>query len=160
MTDEFAQVPAAVVSTKVSVTLPPQLSVAVACTNDGTAGQLTVDGAGNAAITGGTLSMKLMTCEAVDAFPQASWAVHIRVMVYDPAQAPGVVVSTYVNVNALPHASVAVACAKFGVSEQEMVVGAGSGSITGAALSTTLMICDVVEMLPHASTAVQIFSIV
>ena len=50
-----------------------------------------------------------MVCEAVEAFPQASVAVQVLVTEYEPAQAPFVVTSLKVNVNALPQASVAVA---------------------------------------------------
>ena len=50
-----------------------------------------------------------MVCEAVEELPQASVAVHVRVTLYDPAHAPGVVTSFEVNVNALPHSSVALA---------------------------------------------------
>ncbi len=34
-----------------------------------------------------------MVCEAVELLPQSSVAVHVRVMLYEPAQAPGVVTS-------------------------------------------------------------------
>ena len=68
-----------------------------------------VDVAGKAAITGAVVSCTLMVCEAVEAFPQASVAVQVRVTEYEPAQAPLVVTSLKVNVNALPHSSVAVA---------------------------------------------------
>ena len=50
-----------------------------------------------------------MICEAVDIFPHASVAVHVRDTLYDPAQSPGVVTSEEVSVNALSHASIAVA---------------------------------------------------
>ena len=39
-----------------------------------------------------------MVCDAVDAFPQASVAVHVLVMLYDPAHAPFVVTSFDVSV--------------------------------------------------------------
>jgi hypothetical protein len=76
-----------------------------------------------------------MVCVAVDELPQASVAVHVLVTLYDPAQAPAVVTSDEVNVNALPHASVAVACANTGVAGQLIVVIPGSASITGAVIS-------------------------
>ena len=62
---------------------------------------------------------------------QASVAVQVRVTLYDPVQIPLVVISANVSVNALPHASLAVATAKFGVSGQFIVVGAGKEAITG-----------------------------
>ncbi len=66
---------------------------------------------------------------------QASVAVQVRVTLYDPAQLPFVVTSAKVSVNALPHSSLAVATAKFGVSGQFIVVGAGKEEITGAVIS-------------------------
>ena len=72
-----------------------------------------------------------MVCDAVEILPQASVAVQVRVVLYDPAQSPLVVTSAEVSVNALPHSSSAVATAKFGVSGQFIVVGAGKEAITG-----------------------------
>ncbi len=66
---------------------------------------------------------------------QASVAVQVRVTLYDPAQRPLVVTSAKVKENALPHSSLAVATAKFGVSGQFIVVGAGKDEITGAVIS-------------------------
>ena len=76
-----------------------------------------------------------MVCEAVELFPHASVAVHVRVTLYVPAQAPGVVTSFYVNVNALPQLSVAVATANTGVAGQSIVETAGNALITGAEIS-------------------------
>ena len=76
-----------------------------------------------------------MVCEACDIFPQASVAVHVRVTLYEPAQAPGVVLSEEVNVKALPQASTAVATANSGVAGQLMVEAAGKAAITGAVTS-------------------------
>ena len=76
-----------------------------------------------------------MVCDLVDELPQASNAVHVLVVLYCPAHAPGVVTSIKVRENGLPQASVAVAVAKAGVAGHCMVVGAGSGAITGATIS-------------------------
>jgi hypothetical protein len=76
-----------------------------------------------------------MVCEAVELLPQASVAVHVRVTLYEPAQAPFVVISDNVKVKALPQASVAVAIAKTGVAGQLMVLVAGNEAITGAVIS-------------------------
>jgi len=54
----------------------------------------------------------------VDALPQASVAVHVLVTLYDPAHAPELLTSSDVSVNALPHASDAVATSKTGVAGQ------------------------------------------
>ena len=51
-----------------------------------------------------------------------------------------VVTSANDSVKALPHASDAVAVAKTGVAGQLIVVGAGSGAITGAVISWTLIV--------------------
>ena len=50
------------------------------------------------------------------------------------------VTSADVNVNALPHASDAVATAKTGVAGQLIVDVAGRAAITGAVISWTLMV--------------------
>lgn len=92
----------------------------------------------------------------MDEFPHASVAVHILITEYDPAQAPGVVTSAKVNVNALPQLSVAEATAKTGVDGQLIVVGAGSDAITGAVMSCTFIVCDAVEEFPQASVAVHV----
>jgi TATA-box binding protein (TBP) (component of TFIID and TFIIIB) len=76
-----------------------------------------------------------MVCEAVEEFPQESVAVHALVMLYEPAQFPGVVTSLNVNLNALPQLSVAFATANTGVAGQLMVEGAGKAAITGAEIS-------------------------
>ena len=57
---------------------------------------------------------------------------------------------------ALPHASVAVAIAKTGTEGQLMVDGDGNAPITGADISCTLMVWDLVETFPHPSVAVAI----
>ena len=71
----------------------------------------------------------------MDELPQASKAVQVLVTLYDPAQAPVVVTSAEVSVNADPQASLAVARANTGVAGQLMVVVAGSAAITGAVIS-------------------------
>ena len=143
-------------SEDVNVNALPHASVAVATAKEGVAGQLIVIGAGNAAMTGAVISCTLMVCEAVALFPHPSVAVHVRFTLYDPAHAPGVVTFAKVNVNVLPHPSVAVAVAKTGVEGQFMVLGAGNDAITGAVTSCTLIVCDAVDELPHASVAVHV----
>ena len=58
--------------------------------------------------------------------------------------------------NALPHASVAVATANTGVAGQLIVVGAGNVPITGAVISCTLIVCREVDEFPHPSVAVHV----
>jgi len=153
---EPAHAPFVVISADVSVKALPQASVAVATANEGVAGQFIVDVAGNAAMTGAVTSCTLIVCEAIDEFPHASVAVQVLVTLYDPAHAPFVVTSSEVSVKALPHASVAVATANTGVAGQLIVVGAGSAAITGAVISWTCMVCDLVEEFPQASVAVHV----
>ena len=88
-----AQSPNAVTSANSSVKALPQASVAVAVAKDGVDGQLMVDVAGSAPITGASVSMTCMVCDAVDALPHASVAVHVLVTSYSPAQSPLVVTS-------------------------------------------------------------------
>jgi len=71
----------------------------------------------------------------VDELPQASKAVQVLVTLYDPAQAPVVVTSAEVKVNADPQASLAVARVNTGVAGQLIVVVAGNAAITGAVTS-------------------------
>ena len=151
-----AQAPFVVASVDVKVNALPQASVAVATANSGVAGQFIVEGAGNAPITGASVSITLIVCDAVEAFPQASVAVQVLVTLYDPAHAPSVVTSADVSVNALPQASVAVATANSGVAGQFIVDGAGNAPITGASVSITLIVCDAVDAFPQASVAVQV----
>ena len=111
------------------------LPIAVATANTGVAGQLIVVAPGNAAITGASVSITFMVCEAVDELPHASKAVQVLVTLYDPAQRPGVVTSADVNVKALPQASVAVATANTGVAVELIIDGAGNAVITGGVIS-------------------------
>jgi len=107
-------------------------------------------------ITGAVTSWTLMVCVAVDELPQASVAVHVRVIEYEPAHSPCVVASAKVSVIALPQASVAVAVANCGVAGQLIVETAGNSAITGAVVSSTLMVCVAVDALPQASVAVHV----
>jgi len=130
-----AQAPLVVTSANVSVNALPQLSVAVATSNIGVAGQLIVVGPVKAEITGAVISITVMVCELVEKLLQASVAVHVLVTLYDPAQAPLVVTSANVSVNALPQLSVAVAISNTGVAGQLIVVGPVNAAITGAVIS-------------------------
>ena len=67
-----------------------------------------------------------------------------------------VVASVNVILIALPQASDAVAVVKDGVAGQLMVVGAGSDAMTGAVMSCTLIVCDLVDELPQLSVAVHV----
>ena len=65
------------------------------------------------------------------------------------------VTSVKVRVKAL-QLSEAVAVAKEGTEEQSMVEAAGSGSITGAVISCTLIVCEAEEEFPQSSVAVHV----
>ena len=52
--------------------------------------------------------------------------------------------------------SVAVAVAKLGAVEQSIVVNPGNGSITGAVLSITVIVCVELLVLPQLSVALQL----
>ena len=90
-------------------------------------------------MTGASVSITWMVCDAVEIFPQSSVAVHVLVTLYSPAQSPLVVTSLNTRLKALPHASVADAAANDGVDGQLIVDGAGRAAMTGASVSMTLM---------------------
>ena len=55
-----------------------------------------------------------------------------------------------------PQLSVAVATANTGVAGQLIVEGAGKAAKTGAIISCTLIVWDLVEEFPHPSVAVHV----
>ena len=134
------QEPGVVTSAKVRVTVPPQASVAVGVAKDGVAGHSMVVGPGSELITGGVLSSTVMVWLAVLVLPQGSVAVQVRLTEYACGHEPGVVSSAKVRVTVPPQASVAVGVAKEGVAGHSMVVGAGSAEMTGAVVSSTIIV--------------------
>jgi Ni,Fe-hydrogenase III small subunit len=133
----------------------PQLSVAVGVVHVGVPEHSIVVGPGNADNTGGMVSSTLMVWVAVDVLPHRSVAVHVRVMLYSFGQDPLVVTSAELNIGA-PQLSVAVGVVHDGVPEHSIVVGAGNPEMTGGVVSSTLMVCVAVAVLPHPSSAVQV----
>ncbi len=125
---------------KTRFTAPPQPSLAVAVVKDGTAGHWITEGAGNEEITGAVLSSTLIVCEAVDELPQPSVEVQVLLTEYSCGHDPSVVTSWKVSVAPLPQPSELVAIANDGVAGQSIVDVAGSGSITGAVTSITLIV--------------------
>ena len=77
----------------------------------------------------------MILCDAVDALPQPSVAVHVRVTLNEPAHPFVVVTLEDESVNAEPQASEAVAVANEGTAGQLMVLDAGSDAMTGAVTS-------------------------
>jgi hypothetical protein len=114
-----------------------------------------LDGAGSPEMTGGVVSSTLMVCEAVAVFPQPSFAVQVRVILKSPGHAPLVVTSAKVNVGT-PQLSVAVGISKDGVPPHSMVVTPGNPEMTGGTVSSTLIVCVAVAVLPQPSLAVQV----
>ena len=67
-----------------------------------------------------------------------------------------VVTSAKVNVAPELQASVAVGVAKLGVAGHDIVEAVGKVEITGATVSITFIVCDLVEKFPHKSVAVHV----
>ena len=151
----YAHVPGVVASVNEREGEASHASLAVAAANAGAAGHSIVLGAGSEAITGAVLSSTFIVCEAVDELPHASVAVHVLVTEYSCAHVPEVVASVNEREGEASHASLAVAAANAGAAGHSIVLGAGSDAITGAVLSSTFIVCEAVDELPHASVAVQ-----
>jgi len=66
-----------------------------------------------------------------------------------------VVTSAKLNIG-VPQLSVVVGVVHDGAPEHSIVVGPGRPEITGGVVSSTLMDCDAVEVLPQPSSAVQV----
>src|SRR5437773_2363249 len=144
------------------VTVPPQLSVAVALPVS--AGSLESPQAktlsAGQVISGGVVSAKVMCCTQVVIFPQASVAFQVRSMPALPVQLAGVAASVCVMAGVPPQLSVAVALpvsAESVESPQAKTLSAGQ-AITGGVVSAKVMCCTQVLMLPHASVAFQVRS--
>ena len=67
-------------SAKVNSKAELQASVAVAWANSGVAGQEMVDGAGNSAITGASVSLTVIVCDTDEVLLQASVKVQVLVI--------------------------------------------------------------------------------
>lgn len=100
-----AQLPGVVTSANVSENGLLHASVALAVANTGVAGQLMVDGAGSAAMTGGVLSCTVTVCTADEVLPHTSVAVQIRLTIYSAGQSPGIKISEDDSMNGNPQAS-------------------------------------------------------
>ena len=87
--------------------------------------------------------------------PQPSSAVQVLVIVYSLGQEPFVVTSAEVNVG-VPQLSVTVGVVQDGVPEHSILEGPGNPERTGGIVSSTLMVCVAVAVLPQSSVAVQV----
>ena len=154
----FGHEPFTVASAKVNVGVP-QLSVAVGVAKFGVPSHSIVDGPGKPLITGGVVSSIVKTWEAVAVFPQSSVAVQVRVMVYSLGHDPFVVTSAKTSAG-VAQLSVAVGVTQLGVPEHSTVDGPGKPLMTGGVVSSTVMTCSAVAVLPQSSVAVQVRVIV
>jgi hypothetical protein len=95
-----------------------------------------------------------------DVLPQASTATHVLVVVFVQLLPPVTSEPTWFTVTAL-HASVAVGAVKTGVAVHSIVAFAPAAPITGACVSTCVIVCDTVLLeLPQASTATHVLVVV
>jgi Ni,Fe-hydrogenase III small subunit len=131
------------------------LSVAVGVVHEGMPEHSIVVGPGRADNVGGMVSSTLIVCVATAVLPHRSVAVHVLVMLYSFGQEPLVVTSANVR-DGIPQLSVAVGVVQEGEPEHSIVVGAGKPEMTGGVVSSTLMVCDAVAVLPQPSSAVQV----
>jgi hypothetical protein len=158
ITKELAQAPGVVTSTPCAVIAPWQLSCAVSVTLAGTsAAQATFTVSGAAGATGATVSFTVIVWDTEEEFAHASVNVQVRTIVYDPAQAPGVTTSTPCTAIEPAQLSVAVNVTFAGTSAaQATFTAAGAAGATGAVVSWTVKVAEVVDAFPQASVAVKI----
>ena len=160
MTLVFGQVPASMLSVEITLGAGSQLSVAVALpVKPGSVGVLhwTVVSDGQV-ITGAVVSTTLMICTQELLLPAQSVAVQVRVMTEVLGHVPGTVLSLCVITGAGSQLSVAVAL-PVTIGSLEVLhwtVASGGQVITGAVVSTTLMVCTQELLLPAQSVAVQV----
>lgn len=150
----FGQVPLVVTSANVKVGVP-QLSVTVGVVQEGTPEHSIEEGPGSPEMTGGVVSSTLMIWDAVAVLPHPSSAVQVLVIVYSFGQEPFVVTSAKVNVG-VPQLSVTVGVVHDGVPEHSILDGPGNPEMTGGMVSSTLIVCVAVAVLPQSSVAVQV----
>ena len=151
----LAQVPGVVASVEVIVTVP-QASVAVGVPKHGVRRTLDRYCCRKEVNTGAVLSSTVITCDAVAVLPQASVAVNVLVTVYSLAQVPGVVAS----VDSDRYSTTGIGCSwcteRMELAGHSIVTAAGTEVNTGAVLSSTVITCEAVAVLPQASVAVNV----
>src|SRR6187551_2155817 len=143
-------------STRVIVTVASHASVAVGGVKTGKAGQLTGVVCAIQVIVGGVISCTTIVPLHVAVFPQSSVAVHVVVVLYDPAQEPGVEASTKVIVTVASHASVAVGGVNTGSAGQLTGVVCAIQVIVGGVISCTTIVPLHVAVFPQSSVAVHV----
>src|SRR5918993_1076922 len=114
--------------------------------------------AGTPTSVGAVLSSTVIICSAVVVLPHASVAVQVLVIVPQPSAT----VDTSLNVTGTSKSqlSVAVTVAGAGTAPHWAVIAAGTLFNTGAIISSTVMTCVAVVVLPHASVAVHVLVMV
>jgi hypothetical protein len=128
-----------------------QASVAVGAVKTGVAVHSIVALAPAAPIVGACVSTCVIVCDTVaELLPQASTATHVLVVVFVQLLPPVTSEPTWFTVTAL-QASVAVGAVKTGVAVHSIVAFAPAAPITGACVSTCVIVCDTVaDVLPQA----------
>src|SRR5678809_1489592 len=136
-------------------------SVAVGAVKTGVAVHSIVALAPADPITGACVSTCVIVCDTVLLeLPQASTATHVLVVVFVQLLPPVTSEPTWFTVTAL-QASVAVGAVNTGVAVHSIVAFAPAVPITGACVSTCVIVCATVdELLPHASTAIHVLVVV
>src|SRR5438093_2805661 len=115
-----------------------------------------VVGPGTAEMTGAVVSSTLMVWLLALVLPvQSTPSLHDALPI-SCGQAPGVVTSAKVRLGAGSQASVAVGVAKDGVAAEGLAVGPGTAAMTGAGVSSALMVWLLALVLPVQSLAVQV----
>jgi hypothetical protein len=138
-----------------------QASLAVGAVNTGVAVHSIVALAPAAPITGAWVSTCVIVCDEVEELlPHASTAIHVLVVVFAQAAPPVTSDPICCTVTVL-HASLAVGAVNTGVAVHSIVAFAPAVPIIGACVSTCVIVCDEVEeLLPQASTAIQVLVVV
>jgi hypothetical protein len=136
-------------------------SDAVGAVNDGVAVHSIVALAPAAPMVGACVSTTVIVCDTVElVLPHASNAFHVLVIVLIHA-VPAVTSAPTCCTVAVLHTSLAVGAVNDGVAVHSIVALAPAAPMVGACVSTTVIVCDTVELvLPHASIAFHVLVIV
>jgi hypothetical protein len=135
-----------------------QLSANTGSPNAGVAGHSIVAFCGQLVTVGGIISLTVIVCAQLEAFPHASVAVQVRVIILLQVP-PGLLWISINDTRIVPsHPSRAVTSAGAGRSPMHWMlkVGAGQPVKTGAALSSIVIVWLQVTWLLHSSFAVHV----
>src|SRR6185369_9164945 len=128
---------------------------------DGVAVHSIVASAPAVPIIGAVVSVCVIVCDTVDELlPHPSTAIQVLVVVLAHVLPPVTSDPICCTVTVL-HASLAVGAVNDGVAVHSIVPFVPAAPMTGACVSTCVIVCDtVVELLPHPSTAIQVLVVV